>query len=76
MAIIPESAPNNEKFQNSVDTFIYVEDKDIDLIFEVVHCITGLLSVDAIVGDYADVKFDERCSLQFQRDSDMCFWVS
>ena len=56
VAIIPESAPNKEKFQNSVDTFIYVEDKDIDLMFEVVHCITGLLSVDAIVGDYADLR--------------------
>ena len=56
VAIIPESAPNKEKFQNAVDTFIYVEDKNIDLMFEVVHCITGLLSVDAIFGDYADVK--------------------
>lgn len=56
VAIIPESAPNKEKFQNSVDTFIYVEDKDVDLMFEVVHCITGLLSVDAIVGDYADLR--------------------
>ena len=56
VAIIPESAPNKEKFQNSVDTFIYVEDKDIDLMFEVVHCITGLLSVDAIRGDYADLR--------------------
>ena len=56
VAIIPESAPNKEKFQNSVDTFIYVEDKDIDLMFEVVHCITGLLSVDSMVGDYADLR--------------------
>lgn len=56
VAIIPESAPNKEKFQNSVDTFIYVEDKDIDLMFEVVHCITGLLSVDSMVGDYADFR--------------------
>lgn len=56
VAIIPESAPNKEKFQNSVDTFIYVEDKDIDLMFEVVHCITGLLSVDAIIGDYVDLR--------------------
>lgn len=56
VAIIPESAPNKEKFQNSVDTFIYVEDKDIDLMFEVVHCITGLLSVDTMVGDYADLR--------------------
>lgn len=56
VAIIPESAPNKEKFQNSVDTFIYVEDKDIDLMFEVVHCITGLLSVDTIIGDYVDLR--------------------
>lgn len=57
VAIVPESAPNKEKFQKSVDTLISVEDENIFLMYSVVRCITSLASEPGLVGlDFADVR--------------------
>ena len=39
VAIVPESAPNKEKFQKSVDSLISVEDENISLMCSVIRCI-------------------------------------
>lgn len=57
VAIMPKSAPNKEKFQNSVDALISVEDENIFLMYNVVRLINGLVSEPGMVGfDYAEVK--------------------
>lgn len=57
VAIVPESAPNKEKFQNLVDTLISVEDENNFLMYSVVHCITSLVGEPGLVGlDFADVR--------------------
>lgn len=57
VAIVPESSPNKEKFQNFVDTLISVEDENIFMMYSVVRCITSLVGEPGLVGlDFADVR--------------------
>ena len=57
VAIVPESAPNKEKFQNLVDSLISVEDDNIFLMYSPVRCITSLFEEPQLVGlEYEDVK--------------------
>lgn len=57
VAIVPESAPNKEKFQKAVDSLISVEDENIFLMYSAVRCITSLVTEPQMVAlDFADVK--------------------
>ena len=57
VAIVPESAPNKEKFQNLVDSLIVVDDDNIFLMYSAVRCINNLITKQQLVGlDFADVN--------------------
>lgn len=57
VAIVPNSAPNKEKFQNLVDSLISVEDNNIFLTYSAVRCINNLANEPLLVGlDFADVQ--------------------
>jgi len=57
VAIVPESAPNKDNFQNLVDSLIAVDDDNIFLMYNVVRGISNLITEPQIVGlDLADIK--------------------
>ena len=57
VAIVPESVPNKENFQNLVDSLIAVDDDNIFLMYNVVRGISNLITEPQIVGlDFADVN--------------------
>ena len=57
IAIVSNSAPNKEKFQNLVDSLISVEDNNIFLMYSAVRCVNILVNGPQLVGlDFADVQ--------------------
>lgn len=57
VAVVPNSAPNKEKFPKVVDSLFSVEDENIFLMYSAVRCITSLVTEPQLVGlDFADVK--------------------
>lgn len=56
VAVIPESAKKIEKFQNAVDVFITVEDKNIFSMYNIVRCVNGLTGPGLVGLDFYDIK--------------------
>lgn len=57
VAIVPNSAPNKNNFQNLVDSLIAVDDDNIFLMHNTVRCINNLITEPQMVSlDFADVK--------------------
>ena len=61
VAVVPSANFDKEKiekFQNLTDSLIVVENRNVDLMFKVARCISGLVDYeDGLVGlDYADIK--------------------
>ena len=57
VAIVPDSTPNKENFQNLVDSLIAVDDDNIFLMYNVVRGISNLITEPQLIGlDFADIK--------------------
>ena len=57
VAIVPDSTPNKENFQNLIDSLIAVDDDNIFLMYNVVRGISNLITEPQLIGlDFADIK--------------------